>query len=267
MMYLIIGRTASGKDTLAQHLKNIGVESVVSRTTRPKRSEDEDTHIFVTKDEAAEQTDRLAETVIDGNEYYVLEEDLIGKSIYIVDPKGAREIAEHAPDELFVIAYVAAPEDIRKKRYLSRGATEEDFDKRNSDEDAQFTDFEKNVLGKETLSDTDLPDNIRGVRVFQNADNDPATLQNYAEDIRIAMVENRRMTAMLNQAVWLGRIKTDGVDKILTYNREGDGHIAERPEFVANTLLNPNNMEGFALFMRDMLQNSPTFEEFAKDIQ
>ena len=50
---LIIGRTASGKDTLADALRHAyGMTFVKSCTTRPRRTPDEDTHVFLTEQQA-----------------------------------------------------------------------------------------------------------------------------------------------------------------------------------------------------------------------
>ena len=89
MMYLIIGRTACGKDYLASELTKQGLKGVISRTTRPRRPDEPDTHIFVTKEQAAQETNKVAYTNINDNDYYVIPEVLSDKQFYIIDPIGA----------------------------------------------------------------------------------------------------------------------------------------------------------------------------------
>ena len=55
MKLLIVGRTATGKDTLREALeKHANMTFVKSYATRPRRFENEDTHIFITKNEQKE---------------------------------------------------------------------------------------------------------------------------------------------------------------------------------------------------------------------
>ncbi len=144
-MLLVVGRTASGKDTFVKQLEGVGFKPVLSYTTRPSRGP-EDRHIFITEEEAARYTERAAETVINGYQYFITYDQLEDCNVYVIDPKGVYELLGKYPDMLFDIIYVLADDDIRKSRYVSRQATEEveeEFEKRNSSEDAQFLDFEE----------------------------------------------------------------------------------------------------------------------------
>mgnify|MGYP000358188025 FL=1 len=72
MIYLIVGRTAAGKDTFAKILEEYDLKIVKSRTTRPKRDANDDSHIFVKDVEDG----ALARNTICGHDYYILPEDL-----------------------------------------------------------------------------------------------------------------------------------------------------------------------------------------------
>jgi hypothetical protein len=69
-MILIIGRSGSGKDFLARELAKNGLSQVKSYTTRPPRYEGEDTHIFISAEEASRTEGKIATTVINGYEYF-----------------------------------------------------------------------------------------------------------------------------------------------------------------------------------------------------
>ena len=138
-MFLIVGRTASGKDYLASRMEIRGYKSVISRTTRPSRGEG-DRHIFLTEEQSKLDKNRVAETVIAGYQYYTTVEDIDGKDIYIVDPMGLKSMSKLGYN--VDIIYVKASEEERRKHFTERGETEEKFNSRNNAEDKQFKEFE-----------------------------------------------------------------------------------------------------------------------------
>ena len=63
-IYLIVGRSGSGKTTIAEELeRKYGLKSIQSYTTRPKRSDNETGHIFVSDEEFDKLTDMVAYTL------------------------------------------------------------------------------------------------------------------------------------------------------------------------------------------------------------
>ena len=151
-MFLIVGRTASGKDYLASRMESRGYKSVISRTTRPSRGEG-DRHIFLTEEQSKLDRGRVAETVIGGYQYYTTAEDIDGKDIYIVDPVGLKSLSKLGYN--VDIIYVKASEEERRKHFTERGETEEKFNNRNNAEDKQFTEFET------AIDDTRVTDYIK----------------------------------------------------------------------------------------------------------
>lgn len=145
-MILILGRTASGKDTFAKFLEEQGLQGVLSSTTRAKRSSDDNSHRFVSLETAKEEMkNAVATTEINGNFYYTRKEDLESKDYYIIDALGAKELVTSLPDIDFHVVYIFCDDEQRKKQYLSRCITsEEEYDFRSRAEDKQFTDFENN---------------------------------------------------------------------------------------------------------------------------
>lgn len=112
MKFLIVGRTASGKDTLREVLEQkYGWTFVKSYTTRQKRSPNEDTHVFVSKEYADSVSDKVAVTHFDnGNgldEYFATREQVEAADAYIVDPNGFRQVVNSMGHEVtFVLVYV-----------------------------------------------------------------------------------------------------------------------------------------------------------------
>ena len=69
-IFLIVGCSGSGKTTITEQLEQkYGLKSIQSYTTRPKRSEDEKGHIFVSDSEVPPKTDMVAYTEFAGNRY------------------------------------------------------------------------------------------------------------------------------------------------------------------------------------------------------
>lgn len=143
---LIVGRTSCGKDTVARYLTSkYGLKQLLSTTTRPKRTPDEDTHVFVTAEEAATMTDRVAATVINGYEYFATRQQYDDCDIYVIDPKGIDYLVKMS-DAPMAIVYVTMPLEKSLERAISRGNPEVEaavFKKRYASEDEQFSEFEK----------------------------------------------------------------------------------------------------------------------------
>lgn len=162
MIYLIVGRTGSGKDYLANKLcDTFKLVQLKSYTTRPKRTENEDTHIFINSEESKLYTDRVAETIINGYEYFATRQQVNKSDIYLIDPNGIKVLLSNMPETQFSIIYVTTLDYIRKQSAINRvGFTTTNIDiinSRNESEDEQFSLFEKSYLnGLQLDTDTKL---------------------------------------------------------------------------------------------------------------
>jgi guanylate kinase len=144
---MIIGRSGCGKDTLAYCLtKNHGLKQLISTTTRPPRYTGETAHVFVSEEQANTMTERVAETVINGYQYFATKQQLDECDIYVIDPKGLRDVCERAPETDLCVVYVRASTAVRRKRAIDRAEDKEEakkvFAKRHADEDKMFSEFE-----------------------------------------------------------------------------------------------------------------------------
>lgn len=158
MKFLIVGRTGTGKDKLRSILeKEYGWKFVLSHTTRPKRYPDEDTHIFITQEEAAHvpAQDKVAVTFIKNDknnthEYFTTRQQVEKCDAYIIDPIGIQTLLAHMSEEPFEIIYLA-PKDKETQKRMAIGRSdnpeeaEKTFQYRYDNEDAQFTAFEKSL--------------------------------------------------------------------------------------------------------------------------
>lgn len=116
MIVLIVGDFGVGKDTVANlFLKNDFIDysgfefqKIKSYTTRPKRYDSEDTHIFCTKEEFSSLNDIVAQTQIN-NECYGARKCQFDKdkiNLYCVDDKGVRDIEYSNIDKVFVVEVI-----------------------------------------------------------------------------------------------------------------------------------------------------------------
>ena len=131
-LYLISGKTCSGKDSIARELIKMGYKRIVSNTTRPMRAGEIDGKDYHFKDivEDYDKTYCLKSfTVADGSVWrYWLDKDEIMKAvnsdepyICIVDADGERELRRISNSSF----YIKADWEERLRRYYNRESKNE----------------------------------------------------------------------------------------------------------------------------------------------
>lgn len=157
MKLLIVGRTATGKDTLRESLEKFAnMTFVKSYATRDKRYPEEDTHIFVTKEQANKimKTDTvIARTTIADNDYFATKSQVENADGYIIDPIGIYELIDKIPTTDFLILYLMPNKDYKDiyierelaKNVKTKAEIIKELDKRTTSEDKIFTEFDKNI--------------------------------------------------------------------------------------------------------------------------
>ena len=149
MLFCVLGRTSSGKDTLVNKLcEKTGARKLISYTTRPRRDEEEDTHIFVTEEEYEKMLadgQVAVDTNINGNYYWSTIEQLHKADVYILDYIGWKKLKElNLPGIRPVSVFINTPEEVRKERALNkRGDDKKIFASRNFSEKRQFEEMLK----------------------------------------------------------------------------------------------------------------------------
>lgn len=220
MINLIAGRTGRGKDWFAKILENNGFKLLKSYSTRKPRFEGEDTHIFITNEEAdaIPATEKVATTEINGVKYFATKQQLEECNVYIIDPKGIYELAKNCPDEDFHLLYITADDDEARQHAIDR-ATDSDnevaiFDSRFAAEDEQFTAFEKQLELYDARKENDIPKNINVVHLIKNDFDDE-----FAKCALGIVKFDKARTNMLEIVNWCIEnnqlIKTDDEGKIL----------------------------------------------------
>ncbi len=125
VLICIMGRTASGKDTIVKKLcERSGLRQLISYTTRERRSNEGDTHIFISEKEyqKLENSGRIATfTQIGQYKYCCTIDQLYENDIYIIDPMGVKHLRELSlPNLRLVTVYINVPDEVRKERALNK---------------------------------------------------------------------------------------------------------------------------------------------------
>lgn len=162
-VFLIVGQTASGKDSLVNAMCQIekppvqdifgdfqwqgNYKQLISYTTRPRRENEDDTHIFIQPNEVEQYKGKIvAYTKISDYEYFATKDQLKECDFYIIDYLGIKNLcSQNLDDEFrFVTIYINTPDNVREERALKiRKDNAEAFYTRNLKESAQFDDMKR----------------------------------------------------------------------------------------------------------------------------
>ena len=126
-LYLFVGKSASGKSTIANILEEqYGHKQVWSYTTRPKRCEDEKYHVFINDEEFDQLGELAAYTEYNGKRYGTTWEQLDRCSIYVIDIPGIETLLMNIGDRNrpVCIIYFDAAVSTRIMRMIGRNASD-----------------------------------------------------------------------------------------------------------------------------------------------
>ena len=163
VLLCILGRTASGKDSLVGKLcERTGLQSVISYATRPRRENEGNTHIFTTKEtyeQMQSEGNVAAYTEIAGNLYWTTVDQLYENEVYIIDYDGLKTLkALNLPNLRLVSVFINTPDSIREERALNlRKDDKKKFRVRDYAESQQFREMLKNADFDYAVSNVDFP--------------------------------------------------------------------------------------------------------------
>ena len=147
LKFLFIGRTASGKSSIAKAVcKRMRLTQVVSYTTRPMRKSEKNgsDHIFITDEEVSQYEDDIAAyTEINGYKYFTTYDMIDKADIYVIDPIGVDNLKIKCGDRYeFIEIYIRTQQKLAEERARIRGDKLKDYKQRWVSENQQFTDYE-----------------------------------------------------------------------------------------------------------------------------
>ena len=162
VLLCVMGKTSCGKDTLVNKLcERTGLTAITSYTTRPRRTNEGDTHIFSNREKYEQMQDEeniAAYTEIAGNVYWTTIDQLYEHSVYIIDYKGIETLRKlNLPNLRLVTIFINTPDDVRKDRALNkRGDDRLTFMQRDMAEREQFRVMLRNADFDYAISNIDV---------------------------------------------------------------------------------------------------------------
>lgn len=152
ILITVAGRNSAGKSLIAKKVAEaLGLNVVKSYATRKPRPEELEKglencdHIFVSDEEYDKLENITAETEINGARYCTTQEILDNSDIYVIDPKGIKDLKERCGSRYKLLQfYIYADADKRAARFVARGETKAKFEAREQSEDEQFCNYENN---------------------------------------------------------------------------------------------------------------------------
>ncbi|MDE7476625.1 MAG: guanylate kinase [Lachnospiraceae bacterium] len=153
-MLLLCGKSCSGKDTIKKELIKIGMDSIVTYTTRPPRENEVDgiAYHFISKEEFLEKEHQgfFAETtsynVATGETWYYGSalEDFKDNKVIIVNPYGLRQIRKIKSLNPIVF-YLTSGEETIWNRLRQRGDDSAEARRRLNTDDKDFAGIENDI--------------------------------------------------------------------------------------------------------------------------
>lgn len=214
MKYIIVGRSGTGKTALAEELERLGLMRFKTSTTRSKRNPDENDYIFVTKEDAAKITNKIAPNELNGNLYFMDQNqyEKLDPDFIILEPNGVKALVEQYPDTCFQIVHLYTKDDVKR---LDK--TQDIDEKRHENENETFMAFEENIKKQE--DGVALADNARTVHSIAN-DYQAATIRMFAQHLLRNHYIFSNLTTIVNQCVDLGIINSDTPMMVTIYDND-----------------------------------------------
>ena len=165
VLLCVMAESSAGKDTIVNKLcERTGYNQLISYYTRPRRTNEGDTHIFVTESDYQEMFNAgqvAAYTEINGCKYWCTVDQLYSTDIYVIDPIGVEVLKQlNLPNLRIVSVYINVPEEVRKQRAKSRGDDMTIYRNRSLSERQQFRDMKKNMLVDYVIPNTELAKSV-----------------------------------------------------------------------------------------------------------
>lgn len=179
---LIVGASGSGKTTIVEKLEGkYGLKSIQSYTTREPRYEDEEGHIFITKNNFEENFSScysptisidgsyyadspvMAYTYYNGNHYFATKEQVDDCQLYVIDKRGIEEFhKKYNGNKKVLVIYIDCPVEERFKRMLNRGDSVTNAAERIINDEELFNDIKADLR----ITNTDLDKTVDDIYNF-----------------------------------------------------------------------------------------------------
>ncbi len=120
-LYCFVGKSASGKTSVANDLEIYGFTQLWSYTTRPKRYEFETGHTFISNEDFNKLENIIAYTEYNGHKYCATKEQIDVSDVYVIDVSGIKTLLDkYKSDRPIVIFYFDTSVRTRIERMMNR---------------------------------------------------------------------------------------------------------------------------------------------------
>ena len=145
---VFIGKSCSGKTTLANELCKFGLKTQLSTTSRPKRKLEKNyvDYEFISENEFnnRKKNGKFIETdVFNGWNYGLSYEEFERSDILILTPRGFKKIIEKVSCDNFLVIYLETSISLRKQRIEERGDNYDSLHRRWVADDIDFENWEQ----------------------------------------------------------------------------------------------------------------------------
>lgn len=164
-LYIIVGRSGSGKTSVVQELcKYYGLKQVKTTTTRPRRFPEEDSYHFLSPEDFNVRRDIIAPTVICEYSYGITPEALGAGDIIILDLKGVMDMQRGYKGKPVKVIGIHAPLAELEARMIKRGDSRDGVNKRLENDEIRFGMMEDfcDII----VRNTDLSTTVKAVWAF-----------------------------------------------------------------------------------------------------
>lgn len=122
-IYLFVGESGNGKTSVVEELEKLyNFKSIQSYSTRPKRSENESGHIFISEEKFDQLSELIAYTKFNNFRYCATSEQVEANDLYVVDPYGVEYFKQHYHGKKIpYVIYIYTDFKTRIERMKNRG--------------------------------------------------------------------------------------------------------------------------------------------------
>ena len=139
VLIALVGESGSGKSAIAKYLEDFyDLKYVRSYTTRPKRADKIDDHIYVDQAQYDCITHKAAESYYNNNWYCATEHQCDMADVYVIDVQGLKMLKEKYKNKHILSLYINTPLSVRIQRMKDRGDDQENINKRVDNDNGDF---------------------------------------------------------------------------------------------------------------------------------
>jgi guanylate kinase len=191
-LFLFVGKSASGKTTVANILESVGkYTQLQSYTTRIKRTEDEVGHTFITDEELDNLENIIAYTEYNNFRYCATAEQIDAADIYVIDVPGVETLLEkYETERPIVVFYFDATVKTRIDRMLNRHDHDAAIVSRLHNDEASDWEDELSKLVWHYKNNCDKNVELNIIDANQNIDNVLVQVKTYIENMEGVQNDN-----------------------------------------------------------------------------